>query len=314
MLTPRALYLLRFLRYHRRLPDFRNPARISDKLALRILQGHASLLSRQMTDKLVCAEFVRSISPDLRFKQVYAVYDTPGQFSLASLPDRFVLKPNHASGLHRLVLDKSRESESELRTAIAGWLKLSYYRASQEPNYRGIQPRVFAEELTLSATNFLPDECRLFCFDGKVGFIEYEFGETMEESVFVDRSWNPLQVRYKRQPPVASIPGPPVLKQAIEIAEKLAANFDFIRVDMFDLEGELVFNEVSISPWGGLVRFEPDSADKLLGAYWKRCAAREAIQDDSAFFAATSTPSSGGETIAILRSAASSVTRSKHDF
>jgi hypothetical protein len=292
LLTPRALYLLRFLRYHRRLPDFRNPARISDKLALRILQGHASLLSKQMTDKLVCGELVRGISTDLRFKQVYAVYDTPGQLSLAALPERFALKPNHASGLHRLVLDKSWENESELRAVIAGWLKLSYYRASQEPNYRGIEPKVFAEELTLSATNFLPDECRLFCFHGKVGFIEYEFGETMEESVFVDRNWNPLQVRYKRQPPVVCIPRPPALGQAIEIAEKLAANFDFIRVDLFDLEGELVFNEVSISPWGGLVRFEPDSADKLLGAYWKRYAALEAI--------------------AVLRSASFSTTRNEH--
>jgi hypothetical protein len=48
----------------------------------------------------------------------------------------------------------------------------------------------------------------------------------------------------------------------------------------------LVFNEVSISPWGGLVRFEPDSADKLLGAYWKRYAAHEAVEDDNAFSAA----------------------------
>jgi hypothetical protein len=112
--------LLRFLRYHRRLPDFQNPDRISDKLALRILQGRASLCSKQVTDKLMCAELVRGLSPGLRFKQVYAVYDTPGQFSLAALPERFALKPNHASGLHRLVLDKGRENESELRAVISG--------------------------------------------------------------------------------------------------------------------------------------------------------------------------------------------------
>lgn len=297
--------MLRFVRYHHRLPEFRHPIRISDKLALRILKGQASLLQKRMTDKIACAELARGFSPKLRFKRIYAVYDTPEQFSLASLPERFALKPNHASGLHRLVLDKSQENEKELRTVIADWFKSSYYRASQEPHYCGIQPKVIAEELTLSATNFLPDECRLFCFHGKVEFIEYEFGETMDESVFVDRNWNRLQVRYRGQQPTASISRPSALEQAIEAAEKLSMGLDFIRVDLFDLEGELVFNEVSISPWGGLVRFEPGSADELLGGYWRHYAARQAVQSDCTVIGVTgqSYPSQSGEIIAIRRSA-----------
>jgi hypothetical protein len=303
--------LLRFVRYHRRPPEFRHPTRISDKLALRILKGQASLLQRQMTDKLVCAELARDICPNLRFKRIYAVYDTLEQFSLASLPERFALKPNHASGLHRLVLDKGQENESELRILIADWLRSSYYRASQEPHYCGIQPKVFAEELTLSATNFLPDECRLFCFRGKVEFIEYEFGETMDESVFADRNWNRLQVRYKGQQPVASISRPSVLEGAIEAAEKLSLGLDFLRVDLFDLEGELVFNGVAISPWGGLVCFEPDNADKLLGGYWRHYAAREAIQNGRTFIGVTNqnNPSQSGEIIVATRSASSPARR-----
>lgn len=306
--------MLRFVRYHRRLPKFRHPIRISDKLALRILNGQASLLQKRMTDKVVCAELARGISPKLRFKRIYAVYDTPEQFLLGSLPERFALKPNHASGLHRLVLDKSQENENELRTIVTDWLRSSYYRASQEPHYCSIQPKVFAEELTLNATNFLPDECRLFCFHGKVEFIEYEFGQTMDESVFVDRNWNRLQLRYKGQRPVASISRPSALEQAIEAAEKLSMGLDFVRVDLFDLEGELVFNEISISPWGGLVRFEPDSADKLLGGYWRHYVAHEAVQNDFTFIRVTdqSSPSQSGEIIAITPSAPSSARHRKH--
>ena len=77
----------------------------------------------------------------------------------------------------------------------------------------------------------------------------------MDESVFADRNWNRLQVRYKGQQPVASISRPSVLEGPIEAAEKLSMGLDFLRVDLFDLEGELVFNEVAISPWGGLVCF-----------------------------------------------------------
>jgi len=118
-------------------------------------------------------------------------------------------------------------------------------------------------------------------------------------------------VRYKDQQPVASISRPSVLEGVIEAAEKLSLGLDFVLVDLFDLEGQLVFNEVSISPWGGLVRFEPDSADELLGGYWRRYAAREAIQNDCTFIAVTdqNNPSQSGEIIVTTRSASSPARR-----
>ncbi len=275
------LYLLRFVVYSRRLPKFSDPRRLSDKLALRILSNRASLRRRQMADKLRCGVMVSKICPELRVKKVYAVYDSAEEFSLASLPSSFALKPNNASGMNVLVLDKAAVDERSIRKIIAQWFELDYYHITQEPSYRGIQARVFAEELTLNADDFFPFEYRLFCFQGKVAFLECEFNPTeWDGCFFVDRDWNLLPVWYKGQTPPSPMPRPASLDEAIRIAEKLSTGFDFIRVDLYDLPGGLAFSEMSSSPSGGLLVLEPDGADELLGAYWQPYTAREADRDE----------------------------------
>ena len=66
IVTPRLLYLARFVFYSRRLPRFRSPVRFSDKLALRILSNRCSPRRQQMSDKLVCSRIVAEICPKLR--------------------------------------------------------------------------------------------------------------------------------------------------------------------------------------------------------------------------------------------------------
>jgi hypothetical protein len=270
VLTPRVLYLARFLVYTRRLPSFSAPRRISDKLALRILSNHSTGRRRAMTDKLKCGAMVQSVCPELHIKKVYAAWRTPAEFSLAGLPQRFALKLNNASGMTILVLDKSKADEEKLRAVVAQWLRLDYYHITQEPSYRGIEAKVFAEELTVSPGDFFPFELRLFCFHGKVKFLECEFNPTELNGVFfADPHWNLLPVRYRGQAQPVLTARPAVLEQAIEIAEKLADGFDFIRVDMYDLPDGLTFSEMSSSPWGGLLDLEPSDADHLLGSFWE---------------------------------------------
>lgn len=50
-----------------------------------------------------------------------------------------------------------------------------------------------------------------------------------------------------------------------EIAEKLAADFPFVRVDLYNINGNIVFGEMTFYPWSGYVKFSPDSFDFELG-------------------------------------------------
>jgi hypothetical protein len=53
------------------------------------------------------------------------------------------------------------------------------------------------------------------------------------------------------------------------IAEKLGAETDFVRVDLYDVAGQIYFGELTNFPAGGNNRFEPKTFDAVLGAQWR---------------------------------------------
>ena len=51
-------------------------------------------------------------------------------------------------------------------------------------------------------------------------------------------------------------------------ANPLGAAFDFIRVDLYDVDGEVWFSELTPYPGAGLAGFDP-ALDRRLGALWQ---------------------------------------------
>ena len=58
---------------------------------------------------------------------------------------------------------------------------------------------------------------------------------------------------------------PRSLSLMIESAEALSAKVDFVRVDLYEIEGRVYFGELTSSPNKGVSPFRPLSLDRLLG-------------------------------------------------
>ena len=56
--------------------------------------------------------------------------------------------------------------------------------------------------------------------------------------------------------------------EMIAIAERIAQGFDFLRVDLYDVDGHVWFGETTAYPMSGLGRYSPDSFDEELGSWW----------------------------------------------
>ena len=54
----------------------------------------------------------------------------------------------------------------------------------------------------------------------------------------------------------------------IAIAERLGADTDFVRVDLYVLPDRIVFGELTSYPAGGHSPFFPDSYDEEFGSHW----------------------------------------------
>ena len=54
----------------------------------------------------------------------------------------------------------------------------------------------------------------------------------------------------------------------LALASKLSADFDFVRVDLYNCHGEIHFGELTFTPVAGRFCFKPDDWDITLGRKW----------------------------------------------
>jgi len=52
-------------------------------------------------------------------------------------------------------------------------------------------------------------------------------------------------------------------------ASTLAADFDFVRVDLYNIRGQVRFGEITFTPTAGLLPLQPAAWDLILGQQWK---------------------------------------------
>ena len=57
-------------------------------------------------------------------------------------------------------------------------------------------------------------------------------------------------------------------KQMLELAEILANGFSHVRVDFYNVNGDIYFGEMTFTSASGLIPFVPESADLILGEMW----------------------------------------------
>jgi teichuronopeptide biosynthesis TupA-like protein len=55
----------------------------------------------------------------------------------------------------------------------------------------------------------------------------------------------------------------------LDVAERLAADFAFARIDLYNVDGRIYFGEITHNPGGGLVRLRPRAFDRALGELWR---------------------------------------------
>ena len=71
-------------------------------------------------------------------------------------------------------------------------------------------------------------------------------------------------------PPDRTLPRPPTLERMLDVGARIGRGLDFIRVDLYDVQGRVVFGELTAYPFGGLPAFQPSSFEAEFGGYWPR--------------------------------------------
>ncbi len=222
------------------------------------------------SDKYAVREFVKSRGLGHLLNELYAVYDTPDDICWDALPNSFAMKANNGSGTNYFVTDKASESPDKMRALAKEWLARSGISFGREWGYVNIQPKIIFERLLpRDKRNDLPDY-KFFCFNGKVfclyTMIDYTDNHANGKLGFFDRDFNQLPCRrLDYQPIVQPLEKPQNFEKMVEYAEILSAGFPHARVDFYNIDGQILFGEMTFYNASGYTKFEPDSFDYEMG-------------------------------------------------
>lgn len=247
-------------------PQIQNPRTFNEKILHRKLYTDKDIFST-VEDKWAVREYVKEKTSDEILTEVYHLTDDPETIPFEELPESFVIKPTHLSGPIKLV-DGEFDPES-IRQECRKWLNQTYGELKKEYWYEQIEPQILIEERLHEDEHGVPLDYKLFVFHGIVEYIEVDFdrfsGHTRR---FYDRDWNPQEFTLKF-PKGPVIDRPDQLDEMIEIAEQLGESFEFIRVDLYQPNGEkVVFGELTVAHGSGGEPFTPQRYDFELGALW----------------------------------------------
>ena len=254
------LYYAKFGRH----PNLAAPSGFNEKILAKILGDRRPYLTL-FADKLRVRDYVRSVAPELRLPRLYWWSDRAESLPFEHLPDAFALKANHGSGWNILVEDKRAFSRAELVKQARKWLRSDFTIVGREWAYRNVRRAVYAEELLRAPGGGAPADYKLFVFGGTVRVVQVDRDRfTRHTQVLYDERWSPIEGTVAA-PQGAPMPPPASLATMIAAAERLSAKIDFVRVDLYDVDGVAYFGELTSSPNKGLSPFRPPTLDARFG-------------------------------------------------
>lgn len=200
------------------------------------------------------------------------VWDKPEDIDYGSLPNEFVLKCNHNSGLGMCICkNKDKIDIKEIQKKLKRGLKENYYYNCREWPYKNIPHKIIAEKFMKNNNdNRSLIDYKFMCFNGEprcILCVTDRFDQEGEKITFFDMNWKILPI--KRKVPITNkkINKPLNFDKMVKFAKILSKNTTFIRVDFYEINGELYFGELTLYPGGGFEKFYPEEADYILGEW-----------------------------------------------
>lgn len=222
----------------------------------------------RLADKYQVREWVRETIGEEYLIPLLGVWDSFEEIDFAKLPERFVLKCVHGSGMNAVIQDKSAVSMKKLRRQFRYWQQSSYgIGPMQEWHYRDIPHRIIAEQYMENVDGDLYDY-KFYCFGGEPKYIQVIQGRGGDSQMgFYTLDWQDAGFGHHHFGQMKHKPARPAqLSKAIELARKLAQGFAFVRVDLYLLGDEQIyFGEMTFTPASGIRHWEPETADRMLG-------------------------------------------------
>lgn len=261
------LYLMYWARMGKRL-HLKDPRTFNEKLQWLKLYNRKPEYTT-MVDKYEAKKYVAEKIGEEYIIPTLGVWDRFEDIDFDSLPDQFVLKCTHDSGGLVIVRDKSKLDMVAAERKINRSLERNYYLHNREWPYKNVRPRILAEQYMEDRSGAGLRDYKFYCFNGEPRFLYISEGLENHETAtisFVTLDWDFAEYGRADYRPFTELPPKPqTFEQMVAFARELSTGHPFLRVDLYEIAGNTYFSELTVTPVGGYMPFDPEKWDLELG-------------------------------------------------
>ena len=232
-----------------------------------------------LVDKYRVREFVsQRIGPE-HLIPLLGVWDSPDQIDFSALPRQFVLKCNHNSGLGMCICrDKSRLNIRKVRAGLRRGLKEDNFYEGREWPYKNVERKIICEKYMEDTgenrcNTARPEgltDYKIFCFHGQPRLTMIATDRFTDHPAYNyfdnEFHWLPIDWGSPRSETL-TVRKPEKFAEMLDIAGKLSEGIPFVRVDLYLVDNQIYFGEMTFFDGGGMDRVSPESWDETLGSW-----------------------------------------------
>lgn len=262
------LFLRRMYRYRVGTElNLKEPRKYTEKLQWLKLFDHQSEYTI-MVDKHAAKQYVAEKIGAQYIIPLLGVWERVEDINFDLLPEQFVLKTTHNSGGIVICKDKNALDLEAVKKNLNPLLKQNYYKLNREWPYKNVKPRIIAEAYMEDSNYGELRDYKFFTFGGvpKVLYIAQgrgSDGDTVAD--FFDMDFNHLNFTIDHAMAPVLPEKPRNFELMKDLASILSEGTPQLRVDFYEVDGNVYFGEMTFFHCSGMAPFHPESWDSTFG-------------------------------------------------
>lgn len=251
--------------------DLEHPKTFQEKLQWLKLYDR-NLIYHKMVDKYEAKWYIAEKVGSEYVIPTLGIFSSVDEIDYDKLPNEFVIKTTHDSGTVVVCKDKSKLDKENVRKFISKRLRRRYFYTEREWPYKNVKPRVIVEK-NINVNDEDLKDYKFFCFDGEPKALYITTNRGMKGGLkedFFYADGRHMEVNQKGYNNNTQTPSLPInFEKMKDLARVLAKGIPQLRVDFYEIDGNVYVGELTFSDGGGFSPFVPDEYNKIFGDWIK---------------------------------------------
>lgn len=252
---------------HGNFVNFMNPKSFSERIYHRMRYPNEDY--SMLADKVAVREYISQRVSEKYLTPVIMITKDFSEQDYLSLPQSFVIKTNNASQQVKIVRDKSKVGYEEIANTLKQWSGITYWKRYREKHYATIPLQFLVEDLLDIERDGELIDYKVHIFNGRQPYLFVELlrgGPEPTSLEFLDQHAHHCFFTQQGIPQINTLREKPGFwDEMIQVAQAVAADLDYCRVDFYLTSDRLYIGELTLTPGAGNEVFQPRATNLLLG-------------------------------------------------